>query len=212
MAALISLSDYKVYAGVQGTALDAQLTALINLASSVIRNLCGRSDVNGFESATRTELVSGSASNTIAVREWPITSITSISFVDSNGGKTLLDANGYRAVANGYGTIELVNSVSSRYGVQIGYEFDVNRFGYQPQWLRGVNNYEVIYVGGYATIPLALQMVCMQAVGILQASAGTKAAFASENIGDYSYTKGEKAPGGPIASIAAMLGPWRVGA
>jgi len=211
VADLISLANYKAYAGITGTAQDAQLTALIAQASALIRRLCGRDLANGFELTSRTEDISGSGLNTLRVREWPITTIASISYVDANGTATEIDSTAYRIVPNGYGLIGLLEAVNARYATRFDYSYSVTNFGWVPNWRKSIGNVRVVYTGGFSPIPLDLQSACMQAVGAMQASAGTRGSFQSESLGAYSYTRGTIEKGGVMATIAALIAPWRVG-
>ena len=49
MASLISIAEYKVWAGITGTAQDALLTVLVDAVSMEVRRLCDRNLTNGFE-------------------------------------------------------------------------------------------------------------------------------------------------------------------
>ncbi len=164
--ALVTAANYKTYAGITGTALDAALALLIPQAEVQIRQLCGRNLDDGFTQQTRTELYSGGDSEAIQLREWPVSSVTSVTLVDDQGSTTAY-AN-YAASTN-------------------------QQWLPSPCWPMGFNNISVVYVGGWGaatvptTIPASLQYAVCRIVDRVIAQRGRDPALTSEKIGSYQY-------------------------
>jgi len=183
---LATITDYKVYASITGASEDTKLTALLSIAESYIRRLGGKDDTNGFESATRTEICDGDGATSIVLDERPVTSITSVKHIASNGALTAYTAEQYRVKAstgvlygNGYGAVQTYPTAP------------IYRSEYveQSAWPPGKANVEVVYVAGYVTIPKALQYAVFLAIDILRSDAG-RGPYQSESIGgEYSYSR-----------------------
>ena len=192
MATLISLANYKVWAGISGTGEDTKLTLMLEAASAEIRRWCGRNLTNGFESATRTENYDGTNGPTIQLIEWPITSITSVAERTADGTSTTLAATTYR--------VQATTGILSRVDVERGRFTGYNNvggidavWGIDPNFIDGFQNIVVVYVGGYSTIPSDLQVACAKLTDMSRATAGANLALNSESIGQYSYTRANAA-------------------
>lgn len=143
--ALVTASEYKTSRGLTGSGYDTRITAAIGVCEAYIRRYCGRDPDTGFESATWTETISGDGSGTLFLREWPVASITSVKFRESSTvfGTALSTAEYYLSSdtrasrlfrAGGLSSWETTHATGS-------------------VWPVGVENIQVIYVGGYATTP-----------------------------------------------------------
>lgn len=189
MALLVSLSDYKTIAQISGTAQDARLTILLGMASAEIRRACGRDLTNGFESATRTEYVSGDDEGQIQLAEWPVTSITSVTQTYAGGDSTVLDSSTYRVDADS-GLLSRIDVVRGRFAsYNASYPGQGGDFAPSPRFESGFNNFTVVYVGGYSTIPLDLQGAVCQITSILSGNLGSNLGLKSETLGQYSLTR-----------------------
>jgi uncharacterized phiE125 gp8 family phage protein len=186
MASLISIAEYKVWAGISGTAQDALLTVLVDAVSMEVRRLCDRNLTNGFESTSRTERYDGTDEATIQLIEWPVSSITSVTLYTAGGDTEVLDADTYRVNGD--------SGVLSRIDPKMG-RFPVTAFGtvnatfsVQPWFDQGFDNVEVVYTGGYATIPADIKMACYRLTDLAYAARGRNMGIQSESLGGYSYT------------------------
>jgi len=186
MASLISIAEYKVWAGITGTAQDALLTVLVDAVSMEVRRLCDRNLTNGFESTSRTERYDGTDETTIQLVEWPVTSITSVTLYTAGGDTEVLDADTYRVNGD--------SGVLSRIDPKMG-RFPVTAFGtvnatfsVQPWFEQGFDNVQVVYTGGYATIPADIKMACYRLTDLAYAARGRNMGIQSESLGGYSYT------------------------
>ena len=113
MASLISISEYKVWAGISGTAQDALLTVLVDAVSMEVRRMCDRDLTNGFESVSRTERYDGTVEQTIQLVEWPVSSITSVKVYTAGGSYDTLDSGTYR-VNGDSGLLSRIDPVLAR--------------------------------------------------------------------------------------------------
>jgi len=187
VALLVSLSDYKTYAGISVTTYDTQLTALLTAASAMVRRWCGRDETNGFESAARTEKYDGTGVNSITLNERPVASIASVSWIDSSGTATAIDAEAYKFDVNG--TLYLWNSRSGPGGAIGDYGMSAYTFDVRPNWGEEPRSIQVVYTAGYATIPADLQYVVKRIVDGMWADTASNPGMKSESTGAQSYTR-----------------------
>lgn len=186
MASLISISEYKVWAGISGTAQDALLTVLVDAVSMEVRRMCDRDLTNGFESASRTERYDGTGEQTIQLVEWPVSSITSVKVYTAGGSYDTLDADTYR-VNGDSGLLSRIDPVLARFPTDAFGTIE-STFSVQPWFPAGFDNIEVVYTGGYATIPADLKMACYRLTDLAYAARGRNFGLQSESLGGYSYT------------------------
>lgn len=212
--ALASLADYKATAGITSTdaTSDTALTQILLQAQAKMERLCGRRAA-GFETATWTERVSGDDTSQLRVSQWPITSITSITRYSTDGSTTTVTSTDYRTApyADNRGWIHLMGETAGRFPVIDDYGFlDPSSYGPIPAWSWGRDNYSIVYVGGYTTVPDDLKAVLYEAVGMMYANrAGV--ALKSESIAgagsSYTYTRMTKAE--IDGALIEALRPWR---
>jgi len=216
--ALITLTEYKTYAGISGSGDDTVLQVLIDAAIDAVERFCGR-DAGGFESGTKTEDYDGRASEYLFLRSWPVTAIATVKTRSSDGTLSTMDSTSYRI----HNSRNLVRT-GVRRGRFVYEDFAVGEmpdllpaFDVQPQFQEGLGNVQVVYTGGFATVPSSLKMACYRLVDMMWASRRRDPAFQSESIGTYSYTLGAtgftvgvNGAGGVTfpAEIAAYLSPF----
>lgn len=186
MASLISIAEYKVWAGITGTAQDALLTVLVDAVSMEVRRWCDRNLTNGFESVSRTERYDGNDEQTIQLIEWPVTSITSVTLYTAGGDTEVLDADTYR-VNGDSGVLSRIDPKTGRFPVTAFGTVNAT-FSVQPWFDQGFDNVEVVYTGGYATIPADLKMACYRLTDLAYSARGRNMGIQSESLGGYSYT------------------------
>lgn len=135
--ALVSLSNFKSYIGVSGSDSDDVLNIILDWASSMVESYIGRT----LASATYTYLHNWDGQVRIVLEQYPVSSITS---VDYNTGTIetpvweTVDENKYSLDTEEW---------------QINFTMPLNR------WF---NNYKVVYVAGYDTIPNDIQLAVMK--------------------------------------------------
>ena len=145
-------------------------TSLLNTASQIILNFCRR---DGFSQVLRDEFQDGRNSSILFVNYRPIIAVTGINI---NG--EALDNSDPNTPA---WTVFPLSGKIVR-GPTVG----VSRF----QWWfpSGTRNIEVLYSGGYPSVPDPIVQATVFEVLYLQQQARNTGIYTSESIGDYSYT------------------------
>jgi len=188
MANLVTTSAYKAWRGITVSTYDTFIDTILGWVSNDIRDYCSRDGTNGFELATRTEYYSGPDDAIIQLRERPITSITSVTQTYAGGDSTVLDSGSYRVDADS-GLLSRIDVARGRFAsYNASYIGQGGDFKPSPRFEEGFNNFTVVYVAGYATIPGALQKATCLLADILFNGRGRDMSVQSETIGQYSYT------------------------
>lgn len=196
--AIVTAAGYKGYKGISATTWDAQLAILIPAVQAMIERYCNRI----FESATYTEYKDGDRSDTLVLKNGPVTAITSVKLVDPSGSVTVLSTYDPSAYAFETLTNKLVlnNSYDARWiADDRGSTWADTRMGKYPNWPYGFQNIQVIYTGGYTSIPADLQLAMYEYLDIALAAATQnfgENAYESERLGLYQYknwTQGQRA-------------------
>ena len=172
----------------------ATRTAFIKAASAAIVTFCGRP----FVSDTVTEYYNGDGSQTLTLRRYPVTTLTTITIIDTDADDTDDDIDGdeFRGWADdaNAGIIRFKPSPST----------DVE-FTYFPA---GHENVKVAYTAGYADIPEDIQEACVQTVAWLLSANERDAGLTAEKLGDYQYTR--ESSSGLLPPVAkALLARYR---
>lgn len=186
---IISVSQYKAYAGISASTWDTQLGIIITATQDTLEKICGRR----FDTATYTEYVDGANSPTVYVQNAPITSVTSVALI--NRAETVVytyDATGYK--------VDLEAGLISRQvgGFAGGYDNRMplngpTAFERVPQFPDGWQNVKIVYVGGYSsqTMPTSLQLLMYNLTACEFAVAGADLTLKSESLGHYAYTRSD---------------------
>jgi len=186
MSNLITTSEYKTWANITTTAYDSIIGTIVSGVSTEIRRWCGRDLTSGFESATRTEKYDGNNEQTINLIEWPVSSVTSVKVYASDGTYETLDTTSYRVDATG-GVLSRVDPIKARYPVTAFGTVQAT-FSVQPWFPDGFDNIEVVYTGGYATIPDDLKMAAFRMADLHFSARGRNMGIQNESLGQYSYS------------------------
>jgi hypothetical protein len=141
---LITVTEYKAYAGIKSTNYDAEISALIPRVTQFVKNYCGRTFVDYFagpDDLPKVEIFSGGF-NTILPTETPIVSITK--FEGSvNYGKTYTLLTQYVDwVQDGDKIVSLAPKGFDKY----------------------INGYKLTYFGGWDDVPPDLALAVMDLV------------------------------------------------
>lgn len=212
MATLITVSEYKIYAGISTTAFDTRLTAIVASAAAMIRQVCGRSLTDGFETGSRTERLDGDGMDEIRPTEWPVTTLTSVKYVSADNSETAYDTSSYRIaddqrrIIRAYGHISRF-AVPSALDLRVYADDDAGNWHMSPRWPEGKDNIEVAYTGGFSTIPADLKMAMYLLVDQLFAASGKGGVLESESIGEYSYKRANasESSNDPMAVVMPLL-------
>ena len=110
----------------------------------------GRSQTDGFESASRTEDCDGMSASSVLVDETPVSSVTSVAILGSDGSTSTLPTSSYTVDLN-QGIIYMVGAGSG----PIFNSLPVSSVGFGPtnSFPSGRRNVRVVYTGGYDPIP-----------------------------------------------------------
>lgn len=197
--ALITLAEYKAYAGITTTdaTRDAQLQPMIDAATEAVRRYAGRSLDDGFSSVARTEAYDGNDTERLQLREYPVTSVASIVQTADDGSTQTIDSSEYRIEDAKTGIVAKLGAISGRFAAAVTWSsvgsWPRNRSIYprdswetSPSWTAGIQNFTVTYTGGYTTIPAGLKYVIYRWVDQLKQKQAS-GAFKSERIGAYAY-------------------------
>jgi len=163
---------------------DTLLGYLLDAASSVVEGYCSRT----FALADYTETYDGTGLEFLYLWNYPIVSVTSATVTESGGIQTVIASSDLRFDAS---------------SGKLMYDFDeAASFG---TFIRGHQNWTVVYRGGYATIPDAIQEATIQVVLSAYSAGDSQAGVSSEKLGEYSYTKGSGMSQAAITPVVAML-------
>ena len=149
MADLVTLQQYKDFAGLQGVQNDARINVLIDNVSQLVKNYCGTTIID-YSSSAKTEYftVKDALVDTIILEESPVITVTSVAERDSQADAyvTLIKENSdnsgkYEYVVNDDSdSITRTSSNSTRY------------------WPKGQKSVKVIYTAGYTSCPDDLKL------------------------------------------------------
>lgn len=215
--ALTTLDEVKVHLGIAltDTSRDAQLTALIAQASSVIASYL-KQDV---EEAEYTEYYEGTGRQVLPLRHRPVSDVSSVR----------VDTVGYYGVpAASFGAdTELV--AGTDYVLMADQPDGVSRRGWLARigavWPRpnldapdvltnepglSLGNVLVTYTAGYAVIPPAITLACNMLVASLARSASAGGPIDSESFDYYSYNMADAASvKNALDSVTGVLAGFR---
>ncbi len=155
MADLITLQQYKDFAGLTGVTMDARINVIVDSVSELVKNYCGTSFVDDYSSA-KTEYfdIQDNVTTRVMLDEGPINTVTSVSERDSQ--------------ADSYVTLITENSDSSG-----KYEYIVDTMtdsiirtdeNVDKAFPRGRKAVKVIYTAGYSSCPEDLKLAIFDLV------------------------------------------------
>jgi hypothetical protein len=141
-ANLVTLAEYKAYAGITSTNQDAEINAIIPKASQLVKSICRRTFVD-YVNDSKEEVYAGGWEK-LFLKEYPILSITSVeASVDYGATYTeLVEFTDY-VVDQEDGTIKCI---------------------YAAEFPKCVNGYKVTYTAGYESLPEDLKLAVLDLV------------------------------------------------
>ena len=155
MADLVTLQQYKDFAGLQGVQNDARINTIIDNVSKLVKTYCGTSFVDDYSSA-KTEYfdIKDNLTTRVMLDEGPINAVTSVSERESQADSyvTLITENSdssgkYEYVVNDDSdSITRTNSSSTKY------------------WPKGQKSVKVVYTAGYTSCPDDLKLAVFDLV------------------------------------------------
>ena len=149
MADLVTLQQYKDFAGLQGIQNDARIGIIIDNVSQLVKSYCGTTIID-YASSAKTEYfnIKDDLVDTIITEESPIIAVTSIQERDSQ--------------ADAYVTLITENSDSSgKYEYVVDTDTDsITRTSSTSTkyWPKGQKSVKVVYTAGYTSCPEDLKL------------------------------------------------------
>jgi len=149
MANLVTLQQYKDFAGLQGVQTDARINVIIEQVSQLVKTYCGTTIID-FASTDKTEYfnISDDHVDRIILAESPLISVSQVQERTTQ--------------ADAYVTLITENSDSSgKYEYIVDTDSDsivrTNSTGHK-NWAKGVKSIKVVYRAGYTSTPADLKL------------------------------------------------------
>lgn len=220
--AIATTAEYKVWAGISGSTYDSVIAVVIAGVQKEMEDYCGR--LFDYQDDA-VEYYDGTDTDYLVVANVPIRAIASIKVVANSGSAVPTVLYTYPTTAYSFdqntGVIRLLGGSDS-----FIYD-DENGIGAAPAFERaatsarfpaGYRNIQVSYDAGYgaspaqAVMPDSLKLALYKLVDMQMAMRGKDTSLASENLGQYSYTRAAGA-GGNLGDyqkmLASLMAPWR---
>lgn len=201
--AIVTLSDYKTWAGISTSTDDTRLQVLIDSAHAAARRYCGRDLSNGFEAATRTQDYTVNAYE-LQLEEFPLTSITSITPIGlDNTLGNVLDSTEYYVDLD-TGIVRMNGSENRRIFIDTYHNTGVvSNWDWRPNFQR----VRVTYVTGAP--PADIKTALFRMVDGLYASIRKDMGLASQSLGSWSVSYAS--PDVAAKAQASILDPFGSG-
>lgn len=155
MANLVTLAQYKDFAGLTGVSEDSKINVIIPAISQAVKTYCGTSFVDYYSSA-KTEYydVRDRYTNAIILDESPVVSVTSVSERDSQSDSytTLITGNSDNSGKYDYIVDDITDTI-----------FRTTATG-DKMFPQGRKAVKVVYTSGYASTPEDLKLACFDLV------------------------------------------------
>jgi hypothetical protein len=147
-ASLVTLAEYKTYAGISSTNQDAEIAQLIPAVSELVKTLCGRTFVD-YVNDSKQEVFKGGYSK-LYLDEYPLLSVSSVEF-SSDYGSTYTELVEF----TDYAIDKSDNSI-----IAIGRDSR----GRPLEFAEYTNGYRVTYYAGYETLPTDLKIAILDLI------------------------------------------------
>lgn len=140
-ANLVTLAEYKAYAGITSPNQDAEISSIIPKVSALVKNICRRTFVDYIEDP-KVEVFAGGY-GVYNVKEYPILAVVCVEY-SSDYGKTYTELEEFT---------DYVLDTEDHTIVAVSGEFQ-----------KAVNGYKVTYRAGYETLPEDLKLAVLDLV------------------------------------------------
>ena len=195
----------------------ALIDQLITDGSAEIERYCGRT----FNTATFTEYYDGTATPYLLLKQAPVTSITSVSFIDADGNATAYESNQYKYESS-TGKLDLIGNLwggigggwtgaspNYSWGNLSGYMGPAYNRDFGTAFPAGFQNIKVVYVAGYSSIPSDLQRAATTYVVGLYLNRRANLALASD--AGAGRKMDQRSPAEQWEHMTQLLNPWKRG-
>lgn len=147
MRDLITVDDYKIYAGITSLEQDEKLDLLVPMVSNFVKSYCARSFIDNYDIASSaftdiTQYFSG-GSDIVYTEEFPIVTVQSVSYSEDYGQTytTLTEYTDY-----------VVDKQHDRVSI------------FNAETIESPNYFKIIYKGGYSETPPEVKLACYDLV------------------------------------------------
>ena len=155
MADLITLQQYKDFAGLTGVTMDARINVIVDSVSELVKNYCGTSLIDDYSSA-KTEYfdIKDNITTRVMLDEGPIRTVTSVSERESQADSyvTLITENSDSSGKYEYIIDSMTDSI-------IRTNQDVDK-----AFPKGRKAVKVVYTAGYSSCPEDLKLAIFDLV------------------------------------------------
>lgn len=143
---LVTLAEYKAYAGITSTTQDTAIASIIPKVSQLVKSVCRRTFVD-YVNEYKTEVFSGNDESRLLLREYPVLNVTSVE-VSIDFGNTYTELVEYTdyVLDQEDGSIVAIAS------------------GAESTFAKYINGYRVTYSAGYETLPDDLKIAVLDLV------------------------------------------------
>lgn len=172
--AIISTVEYKSWAGITDAGFDTRLGVIIPAVQDTLEDYCGRA----FDEATYSDRkYDGNGEQSIWLDNAPVTAVSAVKVVASDGTTTTLSADSYRFTDKG--ELHRLSSNEALWGQPVSF-----LRASVPVWENfAPDNILVSYTGGYSTMPTSLQLLMYTLVDAAIEQAGESWMLASTGDG-----------------------------
>jgi len=142
---LVTLAEYKTYAGISSTNQDAEINAIIPIVSQLVKTICGRS-FNDYVNDAKEDITSGGWPK-LYLTETPLLSVSGVEYSTDYG-------NTYTSLTEfiDYAVDREDNSICSIGNDSRGYPIEFPKY---------INGYKITYYAGYETLPADLKVAVL---------------------------------------------------
>ena len=155
MADLITLQQYKDFAGLTGVTMDARINVIVDSVSELVKNYCGTSFIDDYSSA-KTEYfdIKDNVTTRVMLDEGPVNTVTSVQERDSQADSyvTLITEN-----SDNSGKYEYIVDTMTDSIVRTDENVD-------KAFPKGRKAVKVVYTAGYSSCPEDLKLALFDLV------------------------------------------------
>lgn len=146
---LVTLAEYKTYAGINSTNLDTAITAIIPIVSDLVKNYCRRTFVDYVDEAKTEVFSGGSTTSKFYLKELPIISVSSVerSIDYGQSYETLTEFTDYVVDLEDDSVTSIPFSETST-----------------SVFAKLINGYKVTYYAGYEVLPADLKVAVLDLI------------------------------------------------
>lgn len=144
---LVTLAEYKDYAGINSTNQDDRITSIIPAASQLVKSICKRSLIDYVDDA-KLQTTSGGYGSKIFLDEFPVITVLSVEY-SIDYGNTYTEAvefTDYVLDLEDHSIVALPNGV------------------FEGDFAKMINGYKVTYTAGYEELPEDLKTAVLDTV------------------------------------------------